>query len=266
MTHYALNSTARGVTAASIHDREVIVTVASYGHRRKQVAYAIESVMQGTLKPNRIVLNMPESCKDDPLPVLLQKQQERGLEINYCKDLRSYNKIIHVLRENPDAYIVTIDDDAIYNQDLLERLVQESRQYPNDVCAMRVHRITLDQRGRAKTYRSWVRRSKTTDASTRNFPTGVGGVLYPPHCFAPEVFDESTFGSVCKFADDTWLYAMAIKHGTLIRKVHSYETNSEEYALNPYLDDGLERHNVKQHGNDVQFNAVFEKYNLYESL
>lgn len=116
-------STESGIEQTKFCDHEVVVSLTTYGKRLYEVASTIESIMQGTMKPNRIVLWLEEGLKDTPLPILLQRQQTRGLEIGYCEDLRSYKKLIPTLIKYPDAVIITIDDDAIYNCDVVEKLV-----------------------------------------------------------------------------------------------------------------------------------------------
>jgi hypothetical protein len=55
-----------------------------------------------------------------------------------------------------------------------------------------------------------------TKCETRNdlFPTGVGGVLYPPGSLDPEVMNEGAALATCPSADDVWLYWMAKRAGT----------------------------------------------------
>lgn len=266
MAQYAINSTTMGTTTDAIHDGEVVVSLTSYGNRLMHVALTIESIMQGTMKPNRIVLAISEDYRKEELPILLQKQQKRGLEILFCKDILSYKKIIPTLQKYPDSYIITIDDDCIYNQDLVENLVRGSKQHPEEICANRVHRISFGSNGKIMPYLNWTWESKIEDATFLNFFTGVGGVIYPPHSLANEVTDEDTFFTICKYADDIWLHAMAVKQGTPIRKLHTYDANSQEYIGNPDINDGLHDRNLGHNANDVQFKAVYEKFNLYDKL
>lgn len=51
------------------------------------------------------------SDTDKKIPSSLQNLTKRGLEIKYCKDIRSYTKIFYTLKEFPNALVVTSDDD-----------------------------------------------------------------------------------------------------------------------------------------------------------
>lgn len=75
--------------------------------------------MQQTRKANRIILWLSENEQNKELPMALQLQQARGLEVRYCKDIRSYTKLIPTLKLCPEAIIITVDDDCLYNMDVL---------------------------------------------------------------------------------------------------------------------------------------------------
>ena len=119
MTELALHCKEKGVTDYHLSQEEIIVSLTTYGARFYDVYLTIESIMQGTIKPNRIVLWVSEELKSTTLPIVLARQIERGLEIRYRRDLRSFTKLLYSLKEFPDATIVTIDDDVIYNYDFL---------------------------------------------------------------------------------------------------------------------------------------------------
>ena len=139
-----INSITQGVSTEKSCDNDVVVSLTTFGNRIHNVHLAIESIMQGTVKPNKIVLWLAEDeFKNKNLPKTLQLQQERGLEIEYCQDLRSYKKLIPSLSKYSDSCIITIDDDAMYEYDLIERLINTHIDNPDKICACRMHRIVL---------------------------------------------------------------------------------------------------------------------------
>ena len=264
----ALNSHEKGISTDLYCKNEIIVSLTTYGKRLYDVATTIESIMQGSLKPNRIVLWLGDEMRAIRLPITLLNQQKRGLEINYCKDIRSYKKLIPTLKKYPEATIITIDDDVLYHYDLVEKMVNEHQRYPNHIIANRIHKIKLNNKGKPLKYMDWKFNDNPTDDSPLNFWTGVGGVLYPPQSLHPEVLNESVFMDICKYADDIWFYAMARKAGTKARKCYTHNDRGEDYLINLGVQDvGLFNINTGIHGkNDVQLLAVFEKYNLFSTL
>lgn len=92
----ALSCSESGTSAERYADHEIIVSLTSHGRRIFDVSVAIESIMQGTVKPNRIVLWLSEQMRGKSLPVVLQRQMARGLEVAFCKDIGSHTKLIHL--------------------------------------------------------------------------------------------------------------------------------------------------------------------------
>ena len=262
-----LHETESGVTPDRYTDHDIIVSITSYGKRIHEVALTIESIMQQTMKPNRIVLWLDDSYNGRPLPLSLSLQQRRGLEIAFCPDIRSYTKLIPQLRQTPKDAIITVDDDALYDYDVLEHLIQSHREEPHIIHCCRVHRIKLDATGNILPYAQWDARCEETGINPLFFLTGVGGVLYPPDSLDPDVFDQKTFLALCPDADDIWFTAMAIKKGTPLNKVYTRNPHGEDYLDNHLTGaDRLSFKNVTQKGNDIQFRAVFSKYSLYDKL
>ncbi|MBO7433900.1 MAG: hypothetical protein J6U13_09150 [Salinivirgaceae bacterium] len=261
-----IHSTETGISDEKYCDYEVIVSLTTFGERIHNVHLAIESIMQGTIKPNKIVLWLAEDeFKGKTLPRTLLLQQKRGLEIEYCKDVKSFNKLIPSLIKYPDACIITIDDDVMYEYDIVERLINSHKMYSNTICACRMHRIILEQ-GMPINYMKWNLCISDNDCSALNFPTGVGGILYPPHCFNSEVFNSEVFMKICPKADDIWFYAMALINGTKSIWVNNSMPDGYYFSL-PINSNSLSLQNTISNdnndcGNDKQFNAMIKEYNL----
>ena len=260
-----LNSKETGISSEKICNEEVIVSLTTYGERIFDVYLAIESIMQGTIKPNKILLWLSEEeFKGKTIPKTLELQVERGLQIEFCEDLRSYNKLIPSLKKYPEASIVTIDDDVMYEYDLIERLINAHIVHSDAVCACRMHRINLDNNGKPLNYLDWEHCISDEELSPLNFPTGVGGVLYPPNCFSEEVFNSEVFMDICPQADDIWFYSMARINSTLSKWVKT--PKPANYSIDiPIKAQTLSVYNVDpiQRGNDIQFQKVYKRYNLF---
>ena len=264
---YILHETRSGVTPKKYTDHNIIVSLTTYGKRIHEVSLAIESLMQQTMKANRIVLWLDNSFRNQPLPRSLMLQQQRGLEIEYCTDIGSYKKLIPQMKKTPDDAIVTADDDIIYDYDVLEHLILAYQKEKTMIHCCRVHKMSFDNDGHILPYSNWESRCVLLGTDRHYFLTGVGAVLYPPHSLDEEVFNEKVFTEICPKADDVWFTAMALKIGTPINKVFTRDVHGEDYIENPrVLEIGLSSENVGQGGNDRQLKAVFEKYSLYDKL
>jgi len=264
LNHCVLNSNASGISSEKYCSTEVIVSLTTYDRRLYEVYLAIESIMQQTLKPNKIILWLADELKNNDMPKTLKKQQDRGLEIKYCKDILSYKKLIPALKEFPSAVIITIDDDHLYHFDIVENLIAAHNKKPTLVFGAAMRRMKLLHKNKLEKYSKWARH-ESFDISPLNFSVGMGGVLYPPNCLNEEVFNENVFMDICKYADDTWFKSMALLNGTMAQKVLTHINFAKEHL----------RNNSTQHTtlttinksmNDIQLKAVFDKYSLYDLL
>lgn len=190
----------------------LVVSLTSYPPRFATLHLTLKSLLTQSVAPDSIVLWIAEEDRSQ-LPDSVLELERLGLQISFCEQLRSYKKLIPTLRAQPDAFIVTADDDVCYWSTWLEELVSGFHgDFPGVRCH-RAHKIRLDASGMPLPYKMW--EGETTDgtASKLTFPTGVGGVLYPPGSLHPDVLSAPIFMTECPNADDVWFYWMARRSG-----------------------------------------------------
>ena len=242
--------------------KQIIVSLTSFPARIDDVKYTIFSLMQQTIKPNKIILWLGEDkfkYKEKDLPKDLLKLRENGLLIKFVKDIGSYTKLIPALRQYPDSLIITVDDDIFYPKTLVEDLYQEYSNNPDCIVAHRVHRVRICDKKIAP-YSDWDFAVKIvpSNPSYLNFLTGVGGVMYDSTLLYKDVLREDIFIRYCPKADDIWFYVMAVLQGTKIKMVPkgAYKL----FYVNPDKEisgeDTLLSHNVREGGNDIQFRSL----------
>lgn len=204
---------ARNFTPAP-HDlgAPLVVSLTSYGPRLPVVGKVIASLLRQTVRPDRVILWLAEA----DLAKLPPDVAGMDVEIRLSPDWKSYKKIVPTLLEAPDSYIVTADDDVYYGPDWLAGLVSRAEA---GVVAHRAHRIRLDGQGHPLAYDDWDRHITTPGHGPMIFPTGVGGVLYAPGVFHPDVTDPEKFMRLAPSADDVWLYWMHRLRGSNPEKV-----------------------------------------------
>ena len=267
LVDHILHDEKLGITKDKYADHDIIVSLTSFGSRIHEVSLTIESLMQQTMKANRIVLWLDDSFKGEQLPQALIMQQTRGLEVFFYSDIRSYKKLVPQLRQTPKDAIITVDDDILYDFDVLEHLIQAYLSCPRMIHCCRVHKMVVGANGALLPYELWEKRCSKIGQDPLYFITGGAGTLYPPGCFDAEVFNEDVFMDICPDADDVWFTAMAIKKGTPINKVFTRSDKGEDYLESHFMKQGcLSNKNVILGGNDCQIRAVFSKYKLYDML
>ncbi|MGO1172940.1 MAG: hypothetical protein ACTHXO_07080 [Actinomycetaceae bacterium] len=233
-----------------------VVSMTSYGKRLRRTAYlALESIARGSVRPSRLILWVDEPDVIADPPQTLRRLMERGVEILPCEDHGPHKKYYPYVasREEHDLPLVTADDDVIYPYRWLEQIWRVHEQHPEDIIAMRAHRVRLQ--GKILTpYLTW-HPVRSTQASHRHFATGVSGVLHPPRML--EALKESGLGFVekCPKADDIWLHWHSLRTGTRVRQVHNRPQDFREIER-PWQT-GLFESNGYGGANDAQINALY---------
>ncbi len=270
LTNIARTSNEMGVRANSEAKDKLVVSLTSYGHRVRDVYLVIESIFQQTYKPDKIVLWLSkDEYNQDNIPIMLQKAQKRGLEVRFCKDLKSYKKLIPTLKLYPDYLIVTIDDDVMFPNHMLEELYNAYKKNPRCIHAHHMARITFKNKDgkQLKSYNQW-ETVRLPSSSLLNLPIGVGGVLYFPGCFHKDITNEDLFMELAPNADDIWFKAMSLLNDVkcnFIRKSAS-EVGQFLYIMHSQ-DQSLWHKNIDEDtGNNPKIKRVFEHYKLYDKL
>jgi hypothetical protein len=236
----------------------LVVSLTSYPKRFPTLHYTLRCLLNQTVAADGTVLWIAHEDRQR-LPRDVLELQERGLAIACCEDLRQYKKIVPALKEYPDAFIVTADDDVYYPPDWLEKLVGRWRRDPDSIVAFRVHRIRLGAEGLPLPYDQW-RLNAQTSADTPPslvFPTGVAGVLYPPGVFHPDVTNVAKFSELVPTNDDIWLYwmwRMQGRHAVSVgEKFHQASWPESQLA-------SLMRINVHEQANDLQIRNLIARF------
>ena len=234
----------------------LIISLTSYAPRFPTLPLTLRCLLSQTMKPDKIMLWIAHEDKDNLTSEILTLRTS-GLEIEFCSDIGSYKKIIPTLQNYPDHFIITADDDIYYWPTWIEELITSWSDRKQDIVAHIVHRINLSDNQLPLEYHKWkLDYTNAYDPSPLNFATGAGGVLYPPKIFHHDILDIHAFQSLCKNADDVWLYWMSSLNGSMVRrtlskrKIQSWPSTQEK---------GLYRYNVI-HGNDNAIKAMIKTY------
>ena len=260
----ALHCQEPGIAQAKEGETPLIVSLTTHGERLYEVCIAIESILQGSVKPNAIVLWLGEN-EPAQLPESLQRQAKRGLTIRRTRDLRSYTKLVPALQQYAAADIVTIDDDILYPLDFLENLLAVHRLRPEAIVANMVMRLTRADDGVPEGIKQWpytLEMRTTADADL--YFEGFGGVLYPAGSLPRETLNESVFSAISPTNDDAWFNAMARLAGRpiVLCNLHPYDyigavnPNGQSLAL-------YHTNSTAENLNDKQIRRVWEHYQLH---
>ena len=199
---------------------ELIISLTSYPPRINKIHLTIKSLLNQSLKADKVILWLaPEQFpnKEKDLPQNLTNLCKYGLTIDWYHDIKSYKKLIPTLRKYPDAIIVTVDDDAIYQYHWLEKLYTSYQKYPKNIQAHRVTQIYYN--GTFQVISGGNHYYK--NGNYLNKLVGLGGVLYPPYCFYKDILNETLFMKLAPTNDDQWFWFQGVLNGVKVRVVEN---------------------------------------------
>lgn len=245
----------------------IIISLTTYNKRIYDVHLVIESLFRQTMQPKKIILWLAEDeFNENNIPIILKKLKQKGLEIKFCQDLKSYKKLIPTLQLYWNEPIITVDDDIIYPFDFIENLYKKYKKDAHKIYFYIGHKIKIKDK-RVLSYKKWEFNYQGLEERIDTLPTGVGGILYPPNSLNKEVLNINKFMKLAPTADDIWFKAMSLLNGTYCQKIYIPEEFLNKFIrINRSQDIGLFKINVGNNKNDIQFKNVFEEYDLTEKL
>ena len=249
------------------HSPRVVVSLTSYPARIETVHVSMQSLLAQHHLPDLIVLYL---CKQDfphgeaDLPESLRRLLAHDVCIRWVEgDLKSHKKYFYALQEFACDYVITVDDDLIYRNTMIDELLSAQVKHPHAICAMRTHLIEFSSDGELAPYANWILEAPITHErlvgveSMRLFVTTGAGTLFPPKCLPAQTFDERAIRSLCLYADDVWINVMRIiTHAPVVAV-----TSNQALVYVPDTQEvGLFHTNLEGTGNDDMLRAVFDAY------
>jgi hypothetical protein len=246
----------------------LVVSLTSFGRRINEVYLAIESIGLQTVRPNNVILWLSEdNFNDSNLPMSLKNLQKRGLSIKYCQDIKSYKKLIPTLKIFNDSLIITIDDDCMYQNDLVEKLLYNYSMNPGIIYCGSA-KVMQISKNKIMPYSKWSKNdARAYLADKKNFAVGFSGVLYFPNCFHDDVINDEKFMKLCPHADDIWFKAMSLLKGIKVKSIGNQLSSANSLVpVEVTQSDSLSVLNIIQGHNDLQLKKVFSAYDIYDKF
>lgn len=246
------------------HSEHAIVSLTSHPGRIDTVTPCIQSLLDQTCKPDKIILWLSKEQfpgLEQELPDELKKLQYRSVfEIKWVDDdLKPHKKYYYAMREYPEHPVIIVDDDVIYDNTLIEKLMNSYRKFPHCISCMRANMMMFRSDGTLRKYDGWLMgyQMLLDTPSYQLMPTGVGGVLYPPHSIPEDAFNIQDIKETCLFTDDLWLKMHAVSNGysTVVPK-----DSSKYREIDGTRETALWRTNVNQNNNDVSIERIVDYF------
>ena len=117
------------MVGSEVMKEEIIVTLTTWSKRIGNIPYVLDTIYGQTVSPDKVVLNL---AYDEVVPADVQNYiDEHDIEVNRMPDWKVYKKLIPTLKKYPDACIISIDDDWLYPEGMIEDFMSIHNQYPD---------------------------------------------------------------------------------------------------------------------------------------
>lgn len=244
---------------------DLVISLTSHPARMSTLHITVQSLLKQSLKPSHLIVWLSKEQfpgAESDLPKTLLDLKSKGLEIKWCSDdIKPHKKYFYAAQQYPESALLIVDDDAVYDRDLAKTLYASYLKHPHAVSCMRANLILFSPQGSFRKYDNWIYdyRAKRDEPSYQLLPTGVGGVLYPPHSIPRQAFDATAIKSNCLFGDDLWLKFFTAANGYPVvvpRDIKPHKT------VKGTQDVGLWNVNVDAGANDK---AIYDIARYYDS-
>lgn len=252
----------RGCVKSTDRQSDVIISFTTYPKRLDKVKWTIKSLLNQTVNVDKIILWLAEEqYPNREIPEEIAQYIQYGLQVEFCHDLKSHKKYYYTMINNPDSIVITVDDDVIYPEDTVEKLLDMHDSYPNAVICNMGRWIQITENGFAP-YKKWSPNisNKINEPSFSLLPIGEGGILYPPHCIDKTFFNVDNITKYALTADDLWLKFAEVSQGTKAIVSSPYQRGMCEVIVKGQEENGLNVLNVAQGKNDTVIKTLHQKY------
>ena len=119
---------------SNTQNRRLVVSLTSSPARLGTLDQTLATIYNQTLQADEVVLwlareQFPELEGNIP-EALLRLVEENKLTVRWCDDLKPHKKYFYALQEYREDLIVTIDDDLLYPEHMLENLYRSWLRHP----------------------------------------------------------------------------------------------------------------------------------------
>ena len=193
---------------------QVIVSLTSYPLRINGLDPTLSSIFSQTVLPDKVILWLASSefkNKEADLPEYLLKLVPHKLQIEWCEDLKPHKKYFYALQKYKNDIVITLDDDLIYDCDMIECLLKSYLRFPKAVSAMRTHLMKRNV-DCFDSYHAFIPQQNKLilKPSMQLLATNGAGALFPPNIFEFSLFNETLIRNLCLYTDDLWLKTIEV--------------------------------------------------------
>lgn len=197
---------------------KLIVSVTTTKARLGIFFYAFQSLKRQAYDNFTIHISLSKEpyLFDEGIEIAPDWMTGANVEVRFVNNSGPYRKLIPLIGEiGDDDIIVTADDDVLYSENWLRRLVERALLHPNYIVCGSARRIRKNILGRFQNYANWpIVSDQTTDINL--LPIGCSGIAYRAKLLDLEFVMNEAYLERAPTSDDMWFRLASIRKNTKV--------------------------------------------------
>ena len=196
----------------------IIVSLTTTYSRLSLLFYTLQSLRRQRYQDFRIVINLSKEpyLIDAGINEVPDWMVGEDVSIRFVKNSGPYRKLIPLINEiNDSDIIVTADDDVLYGEDWLGKMVERAELYPDTIVCGRARLIKKNVFGRHQNYANWPA-ILTQQIDEEILPIGCAGVAYRKALLDLVFLNDESNLELSPTSDDLWFKLASFMNGTKV--------------------------------------------------
>ena len=197
---------------------KVFVSVTTTKKRLDLFFYAFQSLARQSYEDFIIVVNLSKEAYlfDDGIESIPDWMTGENVQVNFVENTGSYRKLIPLIKTvGEEDLIVTADDDILYSNQWLSRIVKEASKHPNSIVCGGARRIKKNIFGRVQNYLGW-QRCVTSETAMDLIPLGGFGAVYRKKLVDLNFITDAAYKEFAPTADDLWFRIASMRKNVCV--------------------------------------------------
>lgn len=197
---------------------KVFVSVTTTRKRLGLFFYAFQSLIRQDYGDFEIVINLSREAYlfDDGINSIPDWMGGENVQVNFVENTGSYRKLVPLIETvGEEDLVVTADDDMLYSNQWLSRIVKEAGKYPDLLVCGGARRIKKNIFGRVQNYLGWPL-CITSETAMDLIPLSGFGAAYRKKLVDLNFITDAAFREYAPTADDLWFRIASMRKNVCV--------------------------------------------------
>jgi hypothetical protein len=195
---------------------KVIVGVTTTKARLDLFFYSFQSLRRQSLSSFRIVVSLSREpyLFDEGIDAVPDWMAGENVQVDFVQNSGPYRKLLpQIARMDDDDMLVTADDDIIYSEHWLKRLVSSAQENPDCIVCCRARNVMKNLLGRYQNYSHWDV-CLTPQRGPNLLPTCGAGAVFRKRLLDLRFLSDEAYLKIAPTADDIWYRIASLRTRT----------------------------------------------------